>query len=118
MNRLRKLRAQSPRPSSTAPAALSRSQRDDVTPRPESERIEFLLRRDGPTATRTWVERTLTMYRKELSHPSSYACDATYRPRFEKAVREFEDWLAVITPQRPSQTENAAQPMCSRRIAK
>lgn len=59
--------------------------------RPESERIKFLLRRDGYEATRKWVERTLAMYRAELGRQSSYATDSTYRPRFEKAVREFEE---------------------------
>lgn len=76
-------------------AGGSPSSRSDLTPRPESERIEFLLRRDGREATRGWVGRTLTTYRNELSRPGSYACDAIYRPRFERAVREFEDWLAV-----------------------
>lgn len=76
-------------------AAASSSSRSELTPRPESERIEFLLRRDGREATRGWVGRTLTTYRNELSRPGSYACDAIYRPRFERAVREFEDWLAV-----------------------
>ncbi|HJS91534.1 MAG TPA: hypothetical protein VJ738_16330 [Steroidobacteraceae bacterium] len=63
-------------------------------PRPEFERIEFLLRRDGPQATRAWVERTLEIYRKALSDRTHYAADASYKPRFERAVREFEEWLA------------------------
>ncbi|HYL17650.1 MAG TPA: hypothetical protein VEV20_03155 [Burkholderiales bacterium] len=65
-----------------------------IRPRPEAERIDFLLTRDGPQATRVWVERTLRMYREELGRPTSYASDAAYRPRFESAVREFEEWLA------------------------
>ena len=83
-----------------------------MSPRPESEHIDFLLQRDGPKATRAWVERTLTMYRKELSHPNSYACDVTYRPRFEKAVREYEDWLALPTPQHPSTAESCRDGAC------
>ncbi len=75
-----------------------------VTPRPESERIEFLLRRDGLDATRAWVERTSKMYRDQLARPGSYAVDVTYRPRFEKAVREFEEWLSRDTPQRSTRT--------------
>lgn len=65
-----------------------------IQPRPESERIEFLLRRDGLEATRAWVERTLGIYREALSNPKGQASDPTYKPRFEKAVREFEEWLA------------------------
>lgn len=61
--------------------------------RPESERIEFLLRRDGYEKTRKWVERTIAIYRAELDH-GHQGSDPAYRPRFEKAVREFEEWLA------------------------
>ena len=62
-------------------------------PRPESERIEFLLKRDGPEATRAWVQRTLAIYREALRHPASHTADSIYRPRFEQAIREFEEWL-------------------------
>lgn len=65
-----------------------------VEPRPESERIEFLLKRDGFAATRAWVERTLTIYRQALRDPKHYANDPSYRPLFERAVGEFEEWLA------------------------
>lgn len=61
--------------------------------RPESERIEFLLRRDGYEKTRKWVERTTAIYRAELDH-GHQGSDPAYRPRFEKAVREFEEWLS------------------------
>src|SRR6185312_6319830 len=57
--------------------------------RPESERIEYLLRRDGYEKTRKWVERTIAIYRAELDH-GHQGSDPGYRPRFEKAVREFE----------------------------
>lgn len=65
-----------------------------VEPQPESERIEFLLQRDGLEATRAWVERTLTIYRQALADPRNYANDPSYKPLFEQAVREFEQWLA------------------------
>jgi len=64
--------------------------------RPESERIAFLLRRDGPEATRAWVERTIRIYRDQVARPRSYASDSTYRPRFERAIREFEEWLSEV----------------------
>jgi len=64
-----------------------------VEPRPESERIAFLLKRDGFEATRAWVERTVAIYRRALADPKHYADDSSYKPRFERAVQEFEDWL-------------------------
>ena len=67
----------------------------NVEPRPESERIEFLLERDGLEATRAWVERTLVIYRHALADPRNYANDPSYKPLFERAVREFEEWLAA-----------------------
>lgn len=63
-------------------------------PRPESERIEFLLKRDGVAATRAWVERTLAIYREALRDPKNYAVDPSYKPLFERALREFGEWLA------------------------
>jgi hypothetical protein len=63
-------------------------------PRAETERIEFLLKRDGPAKTRAWIERTLAIYREALRDPKSYARDASYRPLFERSVRDFEEWLA------------------------
>ena len=69
-----------------------------IEPRPESERIEFLLKRDGPKATRAWVERTLAIYRQALGDPRNYANDPSYKPLFERAVREFEEWLGRQGP--------------------
>ena len=66
-----------------------------VEPRPESERIELLLKRDGLEATRAWVERTHTIYRQALADLRNYANDPSYKPLFERAVREFEEWLAA-----------------------
>lgn len=65
-----------------------------VEPRPESERIAFLLKRDGFEATRAWVERTVAIYRCALDDSKHYANDSSYKPRFERALREFEEWLA------------------------
>lgn len=65
--------------------------------RPESERIAFLLRRDGDDATRLWVKRTAALYRDALAQPRHYASDPAYRPLFERAVREFDEWLASIS---------------------
>lgn len=67
-------------------------------PRPEIERIELLLERDGRAATRAWVERTLAIYQRALADPRHYANDPSYKPRFEKSVREFEEWLAGQKP--------------------
>lgn len=62
--------------------------------RSESARIELLLRRNGSAATRAWVERTLAIYGDALRDPRHYANDPSYKPLFEEAVRQFEEWLA------------------------
>ncbi|HEX8755438.1 MAG TPA: hypothetical protein VF745_03785 [Steroidobacteraceae bacterium] len=61
--------------------------------RPESGRIDFLLHRDGAEATRKWVERTVGIYKAALAEKSGYGSDPIYRPRLEKAIREFGEWL-------------------------
>jgi len=63
--------------------------------RPESDRIDFLLRRDGLEATRTWVERTIGLYKAELAR-RGYCTDPVYRARFETAVQQFEYWLDSV----------------------
>lgn len=68
--------------------------------RPESERIEFLLRRDGFEVTRKWVERTVGIYGAALAQHGGYGSDPTYRPRLQKAIREFEEWLRATSGQR------------------
>jgi hypothetical protein len=68
-----------------------------VEPRPESERIALLVKRDGLEAAQAWVERTLAIYRRALADPRHYANDSSYKPRFERAVREFEEWLTGQT---------------------
>jgi hypothetical protein len=61
--------------------------------RPESERIDFLLRRDGHTVTRDWVERTVRIYEAAMADPRGHASDPFYRPLFERAIEEFHGWL-------------------------
>ena len=63
--------------------------------RPESDRIDFLPRRDGLEATRKWVERTISLYKAELAR-HGYGTDPPYRARFETAVRDFEHWLGSV----------------------
>lgn len=65
--------------------------------RPESERIEFLLQRDGFEATRRWVERTVGIYKAALAEKGGYGTDPTYRLRLDKAIREFEEWLGSVS---------------------
>lgn len=76
--------------------------------RPESERIEFLLRRDGFEATRKWVERTVGIYRAALAEHRGYGTDPIYRLRLERAVREFEEWLGSTSKQRERSTQPGA----------
>jgi hypothetical protein len=64
----------------------------------ESERIRFLVARDGEEAARAWVRRTLEIYRDALRNRSSHATAPEFRPLFEQAVRDFEAWLAQREP--------------------
>ena len=64
--------------------------------RPEIERINYLLQRDGDEATRAWVERTLRIYREAITKPGSHASNTTYQPLLEKTIHEFEEWLAML----------------------
>lgn len=59
----------------------------------ETQRIEFLLERDGPKATRAWIERTLAIYREAVESRKSHASLSDYLPSFEASIREFEAWL-------------------------
>lgn len=61
--------------------------------RPEADRIDFLLRRDGYEATRAWVERTLGIYRDALRVRGARG-DSSYAPLLAKSIEEFEEWLA------------------------
>lgn len=76
--------------------------------RPESERIEFLLRRDGFEATRKWVERTVGIYGAALAEDRGYGTDPIYRLRLGRAVREFEGWLGSTSKQRERSTQSGA----------
>jgi len=58
----------------------------------EKDRIELLVRRDGPAEARAWVERTLKLYREAVAS-GGYAATKEYQPLFEQSIREFEDWL-------------------------
>jgi hypothetical protein len=60
----------------------------------EAERIQLLVDRDGFAAARTWVERTLEIYREAIHSDKSHASKTDYRPLFEDSIREFEQWLA------------------------
>lgn len=61
----------------------------------ERHRIEFLLRRDGPEATRAWVRRTRDIYRNALRDQTGHPAAPEFRPLFEAAIRDFEEWLAA-----------------------
>ncbi len=66
-----------------------------LVPRPEKERIDFLLQRDGFNRTREWIIRTLHIYREAIASPASHASQKGYKPLFEKAIKEFEEWLSA-----------------------
>ncbi len=61
--------------------------------KPEYERINFLIRRDGEASARQWVERTLAIYRAAIESPASHASKNEYRLLFKQSIYEFEEWL-------------------------
>lgn len=69
-------------------------------PRPERERINFLLQRDGLRKTQEWVKLTLHIYREAITNSGSHASQKGYKPLFGKAIEEFEEWLSTnVEPQ-------------------
>ncbi|MDX1487969.1 MAG: hypothetical protein R3268_07205 [Acidiferrobacterales bacterium] len=60
----------------------------------ESARIQLLIDRDRDDGARRWVERTLALYRAAVESPTSHASLPHYRPLFDQAIRDFEQWLA------------------------
>lgn len=60
----------------------------------EASRIEFLLQRDGPVATRIWVRRTLAIYRRSALDRRHFAHTAEYRRKFVVSYLDFRRWLA------------------------
>ena len=61
----------------------------------EASRIEFLLQRDGPAATRIWVQRTLATYRRSVLDRRHFAHTAEYRLKFVASFLEFRRWLVA-----------------------
>lgn len=59
----------------------------------ETDRIRFLVARDGEQAARAWVRRTLDIYRDALRSRARHVTAPEFRPLFEQAVREYEQWL-------------------------
>lgn len=52
------------------------------------------MRRDGLKAAVEWVARTLAIYREAVATPASHASIPEFRPRFDAAIRELEQWLS------------------------
>ncbi len=61
----------------------------------EGRRIGLLLERDGPEATREWVERTLAIYRSAVLDRSHFASLPQYRPGYLASCADFRRWLRV-----------------------
>ena len=61
----------------------------------EASRIEFLLRRDGASATLVWVRRTLAIYRRAVLDRRHFAYVAEYRLKFVASYLEFRRWLVA-----------------------
>jgi hypothetical protein len=60
----------------------------------ETDRIRFLVHRDGAAEARVWMKRTLDTYRTALNTPQHYATTVAYKELFEQSVATFESWLA------------------------
>lgn len=59
----------------------------------EAQRIGFLLERDGLDAARTWVRRTLAIYRSAVLDPRHFASAPDYRRRYLLSCADFRRWL-------------------------
>ncbi|MCI0400939.1 MAG: hypothetical protein L0Y67_06190 [Gammaproteobacteria bacterium] len=59
----------------------------------ETDRIGFVVERDGIEGAREWVKCTLQIYRSAIDNPKSHASKPEYRAQFEDAIRELEAWL-------------------------
>ncbi len=64
----------------------------------ESQRLEFIVERDGEDAARAWAQRTLEIYRNAVDNPHSHASGAQYRGLFLAAIRDIEAWLQAHPP--------------------
>jgi hypothetical protein len=60
----------------------------------EQERIEFLLRRDGPELTAVWVRRTMGIYRRAVLDRRHFASAGAFRRIYIEAYCQFKRWLA------------------------
>ena len=61
----------------------------------EGKRIGLLLERDGATATRDWVKRTLAIYRRAVLDPSHFASRPEYRRDYLASCADFRRWLRM-----------------------
>ncbi|MGH9930210.1 MAG: hypothetical protein ACREA9_13440 [Pyrinomonadaceae bacterium] len=62
----------------------------------ERERIDFLLRRDGPQMAVKWVTNTMRIYRSAVLNKRHFASTGEYRRKFIEAYCEFKHWLAAF----------------------
>jgi hypothetical protein len=62
----------------------------------ETNRIAFLLDRDGEQATINWVKRTLPIYRSAVLNPAHFASSVTYRRGFLSSCVQFRQWLVLV----------------------
>ncbi len=60
----------------------------------EGERIRFLIERDGPEEARSWIKRTLVIYRRAVLDPGHFASSPGYRRDFLLSCADFRRWLA------------------------
>lgn len=66
---------------------------DETAQMLERQRIRLLIERDGESAARAWVERTLRIYREAVDNRHGHASLPQYRSGFEASIETFEAWL-------------------------
>lgn len=62
----------------------------------ESDRIAFVVKRDGRKAATEWVQCTLRIYRRAVLDRHHFASTREYRRGFIESYCDFKRWLAAF----------------------
>lgn len=71
-------------------------QHDSAGLRKESQRIAFLVDRDGLAVAVKWVQRTMRLYREAVLDRTGFARTDLYRRGFIQSYCDFKRWLGRI----------------------
>lgn len=64
----------------------------------ESDRIKFIVARDGTDTAIVWVRRTMQSYRSSVLNKKHFASSRHYRRGFIESYLSFKQWLALSEP--------------------